>query len=180
MRAGQDADLARNRTNVGQAASVYPPALIDNRRAHDCAGQFLQGGGNLLVSVGELFIERLGRFFPGRFDGGPALEFGRNRQRLTELLGRGGPHPVGEFGIYRGLGEHALGLSGDPDEFVLHIKDRSDGFLSEEQRLKHVFFRHHARATLNHDNGVPTSGHKQIDIAVLELALEWIDHQIPV
>ena len=179
MRSGQHADFTRDGTNISQSAPIYALALVNNRRAHDFAGQLFQGFCNLPASVGELFPERRSRFFLGGLDGIPALQFSRNRQSRTELLGRCGPNTISQLGINRGLRELSFWLSGDPDKFVLHVENRSRGFLSKEQCLKHVFFRYHARAALNHDNGIPASGNKQVNIAVLELALQRIDHQFP-
>ena len=47
VRSGQHADLTPDGTNIRQAASVYALALVNNRRAHDFAGQLFQGFCNL-------------------------------------------------------------------------------------------------------------------------------------
>ena len=83
-----------------------------------------------------------------------------------ELLQRGGALAAGlALPVAPGFG------AGNLRKLILRVKNGLDRILGKEQSLEHILFGGGFRAPFDHDNCVPSRGDKEINIALIKLAL---------
>ena len=180
MGAGQNADLAPDGANIGQAASVRTDALFEDLLAHDLLVEVIQRIGHFIQTAFEL----LGKMF-----GTVGLHLSLTILTLMTVIGFKHPAALvigilanGSLHIVAGDNQRHFGLF--LADLRLNAVDKSNNLLdlvmSEEDRFQHQLFGDFIRARFHHQDGVARAADGQMQRALGALLLIRVDDQLAV
>src|SRR5262245_2107484 len=178
MRAWQYVDLAADRADVGQAASVEATSLRDDCLAHDVllglVEESTRGLGGVAAGADR------GQYLVARgVEGRVALVLTRLGERGLEARERGLAYAAVEVGVDGWRLHAALRLAATLAELVLEREQWLQCLVGTEEGLEQRGLGKHARPALDHDDGVTASRHDDVDVGFGETRRDRVDHELP-
>ena len=180
MNSGDQVNLCRQRTDLGDLTAVRALAILQNHLAHGLflilVNGFAQHGQPLFLLRKSLLqpgCDLADVLFPGLFVIGEHGHF--------HLLGSGDPHDLVKHLLGDGAaGIAVLGLAHLGHDLVDEGNDSLVDFMGLVDGFNHPGLRHFVGAGLNHDHLLPGGRHGEVQISLLPLLLSGIDDEFPV
>ena len=179
VRAGDEVDLGRERTQVGVAATVRAHTIVEDAAPDEALFERLEC---FLVRFRIRVLVKVVE--QGRLDGGPAavavglvfcITKGRGQVIADAFLDRS--HDVGFNRLWRVLAFRRRYLGG---QRFLHLADRRDRFLADGQRLDQHRLGDLAGLGFDHRDRVLGAGDDEVEVGDFELREGWLEDQLAV
>src|ERR1700694_5294595 len=178
--AGQEANLTRDRPDLGRLASVRADPLVEDLAANALLDLGFKALREVWETVRELRAELRDGLLLQIVERRLAKGLVGIEERLVESLGKEPVDRLVDFGVLGAFWNRDFGFADLAGKGILHLADPNDLAVRHAQRLDDGFLGHFFSPGFHHDDGLAGAGHDEVELALRQPDDRRTDDQLVV